>query len=111
MTLSCGVKQEKFNKLTWNDRADMYYANRESMVEDLMNNYLKKGMSYEDVINLLDQPENYTNVEDYTVHYEIYLDYGWDIDPVEGTDLVIKFSKDSIITNFGLTDWGKPFLN
>ena len=50
---SCNNQQIKFDKEKWNERNDMFYANREKMVIDLMENHLKKGMTYKEVMNLL----------------------------------------------------------
>lgn len=102
---SCGVDEKNFDKLTWNDRDDIYYANRESMVKDLMENHIKLGMSYEQVIELLGKPENFANMKTNTIGYEIMVDYGWNIDPVEGKNLYFEFSKDSIVIDFQLEHW------
>ena len=102
----CGVKEKKFNKTTWNERDDIFYLNRESMVNDLMKNHLRKGMTYNDLIELIGNPENYANMERNTIGYEILVDYGWDIDPVEGKTLFIRLSNDSIIVDYYLEHWG-----
>ena len=102
---SCSSDDKKFDRSTWNERNDMFYANRESMIQDLMGNYLKEGMNLQEVIDLIGQPENYANMKPNTIGYEIMVDYGWDIDPVEGKTLYIEFSQDSVITNFNLEYW------
>lgn len=103
--LSCGPGEKKFDKSTWNQRADIFYANRESMVRDLMDNHLHIGMSYTELTELIGKPENYANMKPDVVAYEIMVDYGWDIDPVEGKTLVISLSKDSTITGYKLEHW------
>jgi hypothetical protein len=104
--ISCGVKEEKFNKSTWNKRDDIFYANRESMINDLMKNYLRKGMSYAELVELIGQPENYVNMKPYSIGYEIMVDYGSDIDPVKGKKLLFTLSKDSTIIRYKLEKWG-----
>ena len=93
LLFSCGIEDKKFDKATWNEKDDMYYANREKMVKDLMENHLKNGMTYQEVIDLLGQTQNYQNDPPNTIWYEIMVDYGWNIDPQKGKTLYIEFNK------------------
>jgi len=102
LTISCGKSEIKFDKLTWNERDDMFYKNRELMVNDLMKNHLQKGMKYKELIEMLGNPEN---LKPNTIAYEIMTDYGSDIDPVEGKDLYMIFNKDSTLIDFKLKHW------
>ena len=81
------------------------YANREHMVRDLMENHLQKGMTFQELTTLIGPPENYSNMDINTVGYEIMVDYGWDIDPVEGKTLYIELSKDSTVIDYSLEHW------
>ena len=101
---SCS-QQMKFDKDKWNGRDDMFYAYREKMVADLMENHLSKGMTYKEVINLLGNPENYQNDPSNTIGYEIMVDYGWNIDPQKGKTLYIEFKNDSLVKDFKLDEW------
>lgn len=105
MFTSCGVAEKKFDKATWNKRDDYTYANRESMVQDLMDNHLHKGMTYKNLTALIGQPENYANMKDHTIAYEIMVDCGWNIDPVEGKTLFIELAPDSTIISYKLEHW------
>lgn len=105
MVSSCGVKEMKFDKSTWNEMDDMFYANRESMVKDLMENHLQQGMTYYEVIELLGVHENYQNVDQNTIGYEIMVDYEWNIDPQKGKTLYIELTKDSFVKNYRLEKW------
>lgn len=102
---SCGVQEKKFDKNTWNDRDDIMYANRESMVSDLMKNHLRQGMTYQEVVELLGKPENHENIKPTTMAYEIRVDYGWDIDPVKGKTLYIELTNDSVVNKLRLEKW------
>ncbi|MGS0747374.1 hypothetical protein [Halpernia sp. GG3] len=102
---SCGNQQIKFDKEKWNKRDDIFYAYREKMVADLMENHLKKGMTYKNVISLLGKSENYQNDPTNTIGYEIMVDYGWNIDPQKGKTLYIEFTKDSIVDSIKLEQW------
>jgi len=105
---SCHKSNEmKFDKKYWNERDDMFYANRNKMVNDLIKNHLKNEMKYSEIINLLGQPENFASKKEGEIIYEIETDYGRNIDPVEGQNLILKFSKDSLLINFYKEDWGR----
>ncbi len=102
---SCGVKEMEFEKSKWNERFDGFYEYRENMVQDLMENHLEKGMELKRVIELLGEPGNYQNKKENEITYEIMVDYGWNIDPMEGKELYIEFDKDSTVTDFKLKHW------
>ena len=102
---SCGVKEIEFDKSKWNERFDGFYEYRENMVKDLMENHIKKGIDLNKIIELLGEPGNYHNVKSNEIIYEIMVDYGWNIDPMEGKELHIEFDKDSTVTNFKLKHW------
>ncbi len=102
---SCRVKEKEFDKHTWSEIDDIMYANRESMVADLMENHLRQGMTVKEVVELLGIPENYANIKSKTIGYEIMVDYDWDIDPVKGKTLYIELTNDSIVKDFRLEKW------
>lgn len=102
---SCSKPQIEFDKEKWNEREDMFYANREKMIKDLMNIHLKKGMTSKEVLNLLGSSDNYQNIPENTIVYEIAVDYGWNVDPQKGKTLYIEFDEDSIIKDIKLQEW------
>ncbi|MBF9253368.1 hypothetical protein I2I11_08695 [Pontibacter sp. 172403-2] len=102
---SCGAKEVEFDKTTWNDREDFLYANRKIMVTDLMENHLHEGMTYQKVTNLLGEPENYADMDYNKIAYQIEVDYGWNIDPVSGSYLIIELANDSIVAGYELVEW------
>lgn len=102
---SCGEKEMNFDEKKWNERLDGSYKYREYMVSDLMGNHLEKGMKYNQVIELLGLSGKYQNIKSNEISYEIMVDYGWNIDPVEGKNLYFEFDKDSIIKNIRLEHW------
>lgn len=102
---ACTKPHIKFEKEIWNERDDMFYANREKMVKDLMNNHLKQGMTSKEVLNLLGNPDNYQDDLPNTLSYEIAVDYGWNIDPQKGKTLYIEFTNNSIIKDIKLKEW------
>lgn len=102
---SCGIEEKNFEKASWNEKDDMFYSNREKMVKDLMGNHLKIGMNYDEVIELLGNPENYANLKPNIIGYEIMVDYGRNIDPQSGKTLYIEFSGDSLVKHIRLEKW------
>ncbi len=95
----------EFDKSKWNERFDGFYEYRENMVKDLMQNHLKKGMEYRTVVELLGEPVDSENNKTNEISYEIMVDYGWNIDPMEGKILYLEFEKDSTLIKSRLEHW------
>lgn len=103
---SCRSRQ-KFNKAEWGEMADlMMFPNRKYMIDDLVDNYQLKGLTYQEIVELLGPPQSKldSNLETY---YDIDIDYGWDIDPVYTKMLDIKFDQDTIVKEFEVKEWEK----
>ncbi len=94
----------EFEKSKWNKSLDGFYEYRENMIQDVMENRLKKGMKLNKVIELLGEPRNYQNKNNHEI-YEIMVNYGLNIDPMEGKELHIEFDKDSTIIDYKLKYW------
>ncbi len=95
----------KFEKSKWEKSFDEFYEYRKNMVQDVMENHLKKGMKLKKVIELLGKPRNYQNENNFEIVYEITVNYGKNIDPIESKELYIEFNKDSTIIDFKLKHW------
>lgn len=74
------------------------------MLKDLMNNHGLKGLNYTQLIDLLGEPDKYSDEEPSTVTYNIVSDYGRDIDPIFLKNLEVKFSSDSIVTDLNINE-------
>jgi hypothetical protein len=105
--VSCKQTEIAFNKELWNMNIDGFYVHRDKMISDLLENKLSKEMTYQSVIDLLGKPANFANLDSNTIGYEVFVDYGWDIDPVETKTLIFNFSSDSMITDMKLKHWKK----
>ena len=90
---SCVAKQQHFDIKSWNC-VDGTYNHRDLMIEDLMNNFLHKGMSYNQVENILGLPNE--NKFNSNIRYEIY----YDMMSEETRYLKISFAKDSTIMKY-----------
>jgi hypothetical protein len=105
LVASCGQPNKTFNKDGWLKIGDFgSYPERASMVDDLLKNHKLKGLTYDELINKLGQP---TNSDSTSIHYDIEIEYGIDIDPTRGSSLVFYFNRDSIITDIKLNDWSR----
>ncbi len=101
---SCN-SDRKFNKTAWQQRGDLgIYPERKKMLKDLMNNHGLKGLNYTQLIDLLGEPDKYSDEEPNTVTYNIVSDYGRDIDPIFLKNLEVKFSSDSIVTDLNINE-------
>ncbi len=103
---SCQTRQ-KFDKVKWAEVADlMTFPNRKSMIDDLTNNFQLKGKRYNEIIELLGQPQGKGD-NDLQTFYDIDVDYGSDIDPVYSMTLAFQFDKDSVVKTFKVKEWKK----
>lgn len=103
--ISCNSKETEFNETKWSKQRDGSYQYREMMTADLIANHLHKGMHHDEIVKLLGQPENYSDLDANTIAYEIMVDYGWNIDPVETKTLILRFSSDSLYAGGEVKHW------
>ncbi len=75
------------------------------MIHDLQEKYLKTGMKYKDVEKLLGKNNFNADRDSIQLQYEIYTDYGSDIDPIETKTLIINFNADSTLINSRIDHW------
>lgn len=107
LVVSCSKKEIKFNKTGWNKGADHVYEYRELMVNDLAQNHLRKGMCYQELVDLLGKPGQPYFKKGFQLSYQIMEDYGWDIDPVETKTLIFDMTSDSLVKDFRIEHWKK----
>jgi len=105
--ISCEQKQVKFEENKWKTRNDIDHNHRELMIQDLKQNYLKPSIKYNDVKKLLGENYNERSEDSIQLQYEIYTDFGIDIDPVETKTFIINFTSDSIFVNTRIDHWKK----
>lgn len=100
--LSC-KQDQKFDKAAWSEKGDLgIFPNRNKMLNDLMKNHQLKGLTHKQLVELLGEPEEYSDTEPNTAYYNVVTDYGRDIDPVCTKNLKIKLNGDSIVTDVNI---------
>ena len=100
LLISCN-SNVKFEKIGWNKKGDLNsYPNREKMLNDLMENYKIQGLNYAELVNLLGEPENYSDDDAGVIYYNIITDYGSNIDPVCVKNLKIKLDKNQKVERY-----------
>ena len=102
------ISGEKFESQKWktaNMNSEENWSLRWDMMNDLRNDYQLIGMSKNEIIKLLGEPENYSDLEENTIAYGIMEDYGWNIDPVETKTLRIELTKDSLVSGYKIIHW------
>jgi len=107
LCISCSSSENsKFSKSLWNKRDDTAFPppGRENSLDDLLSTHKFVGLHYKELIGLLGLPDqNDSN----SLYYEISVDYGNDIDPIGGKNLIFFFSQDSLITKYKIDEWPK----
>ena len=82
----------------------MEFPYRKKMVNDLVSNYKLEGLTYKELVDLLDSPQG---SDGNSIWYYVDEDYGNDIDPVYSKSLIFYLDKDSIITGFKIKEYRK----
>lgn len=74
------------------------------MLNDLINSHQLKGLPYKQLIDLLVEPERYSDEEQNAATYNLAIDYGRDIDPIYIKYFEVKFSSDNIVTDMNIRE-------
>ena len=98
-----------FEKTKWLEKEDISYPYRAVMLDDLVTNYKLTGLTYQQLTDLLGQPDSLSNKLNEVV-YEITVQYDIDIDPVYEKNLVFQFNPDSTVKSFKIEEYNRAVL-
>lgn len=102
---SCGNK--KFDREKWSYGDGLDYPMRDDIVDDLMANHHIKGLTYRQVIDSLGSPQRRDSL---MFTYQI-IDNSYNYGkkhPIRKKNLIVYFSKDSVVTRFEIYDHTEP---
>ena len=94
---------EKFNKEKWEEGDGINYTYRNAMIDDLLKNYHLKNLSYDELVQIIGEPDQKDSVH---ASYNLIVKYDM-IDPIYSKYLNCSFNADSIITNAEVKEWKK----
>lgn len=93
----------KFDRQKWSYGDGLDYPLRDDIINDLVKNHHIKGLTYHQVIDSLGAPQQRDTLQ---VAYQI-LDNSYSYSrkkPVRKKNLILYFSKDSVVTRFEIYD-------
>jgi hypothetical protein len=90
---------QPFTSSGWRLVYDFGHPNREEMVDDLIAHHLHAGMRYQEVDSLLGPPEGRIGTPLTKTSYDVVVNYGSDIDPVDVSYLALQW-KDSVLVEY-----------
>jgi hypothetical protein len=100
--------ESKFDTEKWKQKDKMGYNNhRNGMLQDLVKNHSLTGKHYNDIVSLLGDSKIYIHEDKLMISYNVFTDFGTDIDPVYTKSLYLYFNNDSIVTSDEIYEWKK----
>lgn len=98
--------ESKFDTQKWKEKDKMGYNNhRNEMLQDLVRNYSLTGKHYNDIVSLLGNTKIYMHKGKLMATYNVFTDFGTDIDPVYTKSMYFYFNNDSIVTSYEVYEW------
>ncbi len=102
---SCSGGSGKFDKDLWQKQSDKPNTYRESMIKDLIENKLLEGVSYQEIVRLLGEPDSKaTYKEQFTLNYDISKTENSNQEPARIKSLIITFGSDSLVGGFNVEE-------
>jgi outer membrane protein assembly factor BamE (lipoprotein component of BamABCDE complex) len=101
--LMAGCGNSKFDREKWSYGDGLDYPMRNDIVDDLMANHHIKGLNYRQVIDSLGSPQRRDPLKFTYQIIDNSYNYGKK-QPVHKKNLIVYFSKDSVVTRFEIYD-------
>jgi hypothetical protein len=99
-----------FEKTKWLEKENLSYPYREVMLDDLVTNYELTGLSYDQLEDMLGQPDSLGDNSNEIV-YKIKVEYDFYVDPVYVKNLIFEFNPDSIVTAFRIEEYHRTVID
>ncbi len=103
---SCGNNKREFTRDAWSYGDGLEYPSRDAILEDLLAKHKLEGLTHYQVIQLLGSPQDRDTIN-FKYTYQIVntgVDYNPKKNPVYKKDLVLYFSKDSVVTKRAIVE-------
>ena len=107
----CGKRKREFTREAWSFGDGLVYPNREVILDDLLAKNKLVGLNHYQVIQLLGTPQDKDTVK-FRYSYQIVndgVDYNPKKNPVYRKDLLLYFSKDSVVTKKEVVEKNQKF--
>ena len=93
---SCN-ETKQFDSKEWRTSLDGTYPHRHEMIESLLNDSTMLGTEESELLKILGQPnsEGRDSLNRKTFHYDVQIAYGWNIDPLYYSFLLIAFNPET----------------
>jgi outer membrane protein assembly factor BamE (lipoprotein component of BamABCDE complex) len=99
-----GCGNHKFDRQKWSYGDGLDYPMRNDIVDDLMANHHLKGLNYRQLIDSLGSPQRRDSLKFTYQVIDNSFNYNANKKEVHHKNLIVYFSKDSIVTRFEIYD-------